>query len=330
MIESIESSNDFDVTEHVERLQQIRSGVSPIPFRAQAVEEPQAPEPQPLTQLAAQPAAEAIPSIAESFDRGTYAEFLFECHENLDQIEQDLLALEQDPTRKTLLRRIFRTMHMIRGGAGFLGLARLERLTKIIEDLISDLRDDSKELEKRHIHALQHSARKCREGLGLVSQFGSDEGLDVEALLEQLWQLHDHDRQFPGSSADSAIPVNASAHVSIQAATPPPTVAAVAATKPLKDSPVSTGKPVAPIPADPLITASRPARESKSASREAAAAPEGDRQLPSAADTTIRVDVALLDKLMTRVGELVLARNQILQHTSAIQDANFISTAHCP
>ena len=32
---------------------------------------------------------------------------------------------------------------------------------------------------------------------------------------------------------------------------------------------------------------------------------------------SIRVDVALLDKLMNLVGELVLARNQMLQFTNA-------------
>ena len=39
----------------------------------------------------------------------------------------------------------------------------------------------------------------------------------------------------------------------------------------------------------------------------------------SAADSTIRVDVSLLDRLMNLVGELVLARNQVLQF-SALQD----------
>ena len=34
------------------------------------------------------------------------------------------------------------------------------------------------------------------------------------------------------------------------------------------------------------------------------------------ADNNIRVDVGLLDKLMNLVGELVLARNQILQFTT--------------
>src|SRR5256885_13122850 len=34
---------------------------------------------------------------------------------------------------------------------------------------------------------------------------------------------------------------------------------------------------------------------------------------PPVSDTSLRVDVGLLDKLMTLVGELVLARNQIMQ-----------------
>ena len=41
------------------------------------------------------------------------------------------------------------------------------------------------------------------------------------------------------------------------------------------------------------------------------------------ADSTIRVDVSLLDKLMNLVGELVLTRNQILQVNSRHEDAGF-------
>jgi two-component system, chemotaxis family, sensor kinase CheA len=49
--------------------------------------------------------------------------------------------------------------------------------------------------------------------------------------------------------------------------------------------------------------------------RAAAAASEAPRSehRPAAADTTIRVDIALLDRLMTVVGELVLARNHLVQ-----------------
>ena len=42
---------------------------------------------------------------------------------------------------------------------------------------------------------------------------------------------------------------------------------------------------------------------------------------------TIRVDVGLLDKVMNLVGELVLARNQVLQFTGSREDSGFLSTA---
>ena len=49
-----------------------------------------------------------------------------------------------------------------------------------------------------------------------------------------------------------------------------------------------------------------------------AAAPEGplaaERAEPGVASQTLRIDVVVLDSLMNLVGELVLARNQILQH----------------
>ena len=48
------------------------------------------------------------------------------------------------------------------------------------------------------------------------------------------------------------------------------------------------------------------------------AAKKSDRKLE---DSSIRVDVQLLDKLMNLVGELVLARNQILQFTEAQEEA---------
>lgn len=47
----------------------------------------------------------------------------------------------------------------------------------------------------------------------------------------------------------------------------------------------------------------------------------------SVSDTAIRVDVGLLDKLMNLVGELVLARNQVLQFNSQREDAALNATS---
>jgi len=53
---------------------------------------------------------------------------------------------------------------------------------------------------------------------------------------------------------------------------------------------------------------------------------QAEARAPALSDSNIRVDVSLLDKLMNLVGELVLARNQILQFNSTQQDASFLNT----
>src|SRR5690242_21031895 len=68
-------------------------------------------------------------------------EFLIESHENLDQLDRDLVELEQHPGSRELLSSIFRTIHTIKGTSGFLALGRLERLTHVVETLLSRLRD---------------------------------------------------------------------------------------------------------------------------------------------------------------------------------------------
>jgi two-component system, chemotaxis family, sensor kinase CheA len=51
-----------------------------------------------------------------------------------------------------------------------------------------------------------------------------------------------------------------------------------------------------------------------------------DGQAGGVADANIRVDVGLLDKLVNLVGELVLARNQVLQFTTTRLDPAFLHT----
>jgi chemotaxis protein histidine kinase CheA len=54
---------------------------------------------------------------------------------------------------------------------------------------------------------------------------------------------------------------------------------------------------------------------------------QAEARAPALSDSNIRVDVSLLDKLMNLVGELVLARNQILQFSSTQQDTSFLNTS---
>jgi HPt (histidine-containing phosphotransfer) domain-containing protein len=60
-------------------------------------------------------------------------EFLLETHENLAELDADLIALEQDPTGRETLARAFRTLHTVKGTAGFLGFVRLQSLAHAAE-----------------------------------------------------------------------------------------------------------------------------------------------------------------------------------------------------
>src|SRR5207245_4633423 len=54
---------------------------------------------------------------------------------------------------------------------------------------------------------------------------------------------------------------------------------------------------------------------------------QSSRAAATASDSTIRVDVALLDKVMNLVGELVLARNQVLLFASRTKDTTFLAAS---
>src|SRR5262245_8527089 len=67
-------------------------------------------------------------------------EFLLETHENLAQLDLDLVTLEKDPAERETVARVFRTLHTVKGTAGFLGLARLQAVAHAAENLLSKLR----------------------------------------------------------------------------------------------------------------------------------------------------------------------------------------------
>ena len=54
---------------------------------------------------------------------------------------------------------------------------------------------------------------------------------------------------------------------------------------------------------------------------------QSSRGQATASDSTIRVDVGLLDKVMNLVGELVLARNQVLQFANRMKDTSFLAAS---
>jgi len=66
--------------------------------------------------------------------------FLSEAEDHLRDWEQTLLRLESEPTDRELLNRLFRSVHTLKGCAGFVGCEVMLELTHALESLLQAAR----------------------------------------------------------------------------------------------------------------------------------------------------------------------------------------------
>jgi two-component system chemotaxis sensor kinase CheA len=284
-------------------------------------------------------------------------EFLIESHENLDRLERDLVELEKDPHDKETLSSIFRTIHTLKGSAGFLGYGQLEAVSHVGENLLSRMRDGLLVINPAIAGALLATVDVVRRMLGEIESTGAPEERDYSELIQLLDRLKDGPAEVgespaaeprqpsakPEPAAAVSAPVAPAAPVEEEPEEPEPIEEepepAAPATPAAEPAPAATptaivalAAPTAAQAAAAVPRAPAPATASATAPTPAAAvaptAPDHLEQRTSAAsESSIRVDVSLLDKLMNLVGELVLARNQVLQFTSKHADSAFTATA---
>src|SRR3954454_15868215 len=110
-------------------------------------------------------------------------EFLIESHENLDQLDRDLVALEQEPGSRDLLASIFRTIHTIKGTSGFLAFGKLEALTHVGESLLARLRDGEMLMTPATTDVLLAMVDRVRELLTAIENDGLEGDVDVQSLV---------------------------------------------------------------------------------------------------------------------------------------------------
>lgn len=201
-------------------------------------------------------------------------EFLIESYENLDRLDRILVDLERTPDDRDKLADVFRTIHTIKGTCGLLGYLKLEAVSHVGENLLSRLRDGDIRLNGARTTALLRLVDAVRELLAAIESTGEEGDGDYRDVVAEL------------------------THVNRASDAPPEAQAAPDGRRPDGDGAVPEG---------PGGNAESPAADRRLG--------DDRRQHPDAglADSSLRVDVGLLDRVMNLVGELVLARNQILQ-----------------
>src|SRR4051794_41194964 len=110
-------------------------------------------------------------------------EFLVESHENLDQLDTDLVALEQEPNSRERLSSIFRTIHTIKGTSGFLAFNRLEEVTHVGENMLSRMRDGELELTPARTSVLLQMVDTVRALLTSIESSGGEGTVDVSPVV---------------------------------------------------------------------------------------------------------------------------------------------------
>jgi len=233
-------------------------------------------------------------------------EFLIESQEGLDRMERCLTDLEEKPQDAELIGEIFRAVHTIKGTTGFLGFKRLETLAHAGENLLGQLRDGKLIASHEIITGLLQLLDGLRSILKSIETKESEGDGDDAALISRMKELQ------IAAPAEAKQPVEVKVGAASGSALP--SAAVPSRVEPVQPA-AAVSVPVAPAPAQSSapVTAPPPVPPAAAAPENAAARPH----LPTAAESTLRVDVAVLNRMMNLVGELVLTRNQVLQATAA-------------
>lgn len=220
------------------------------------------------------------------------AEFVVESREHLAGIENQLLAIESggENTDLDLVNTVFRAVHSIKGAAGFLGLNSIGHLAHALENVLNLIRNQQLRPDGTATDIMLHAADKLR---GMIEDVDHSNDIDVSEQLRELEQVAAGERPQRGE----APPVE-------------PTFEPVAAPEAAPEPSVNFSPAAEAF--DPPSAEKDHSFEAAARAQPAAAAPAAASP-PPAAESSIRVNVGVLDRLMNLAGELVLARNQLLQ-----------------
>ena len=115
-----------------------------------------------------------------------WREFLLETHENLALLDADLIRLETHPTDKGTLAQVFRTLHSVKGTAGFMGLVKLQAIAHSAESLLSRLRAGELLFNRPIATALLQVVDAIRAILNQIETNGGEGSGDYTALADEL------------------------------------------------------------------------------------------------------------------------------------------------
>lgn len=266
------------------------------------------------------------------------SDFLAETTEMLESLDQQFVTLEHDPGNTELLNEIFRCMHSMKGGAGFLGFTHLVEVTHHAESLMNKLRTGEMTATRSIVDIILEAVDVIKSLQDDIRTTGEDSHVETDLVVTKLTlTLESATDLAPAAPAPS--PAVATAEVSTVAVAQETTSAEAPSAQPtLSPATSDTSVSASEEPSSPPATASNSPTESEhsthtpeaipdplaltdmlskmkettsriEASSQAQTKPQGPRE----DDQSVRVETRRLDHVMNLVGELVLSRNRLIK-----------------
>lgn len=265
-------------------------------------------------------------------DQDYLREFVAECREGLDRIDNVLVALESTPGDRSGLDVVFRSLHTIKGNAGFLDFPKLGAVAHAGESLLSTLFGGTLTVSGDVAEVLLKLVDAIRGALVEIEATGSEGSTDHKPLITEIERW----TRIASSDSSTTPPVRRD---SKPAPAPPPPMESTMVHRPTAEQhqqttenyvKASSPEGTQPLPRKPEdVTPVVVQGDTRPAQPPTNAAPTGDSSFVSMVgskvgeaehSTFIRVQIDHLDELMNLVGELVLVRNRILQVSSSRLD----------
>lgn len=133
-------------------------------------------------------------------------DFLVEAFEMVDQLDQDLVELENNPEDLELLNRIFRVAHTIKGSSSFLNFDILTSLTHNMEDVLNKARRGELKITPDVMDVVLLSVDLMKALLQAIRDSGTDanSGIDITDAVKKLQAISQGSAPSAEGSASAA------------------------------------------------------------------------------------------------------------------------------
>lgn len=120
-------------------------------------------------------------------DVGQYLDiFIDEANEHIQSLSDNIMILEKEPENKDVINEIFRAAHSLKGMAGTMGFKKMQHLTHDMEDVFSEIRNDTVKVNSSLIDILFDCLDAIEAYVDTIKQTSNEGDEDNAALIKRL------------------------------------------------------------------------------------------------------------------------------------------------